>query len=160
MLDYLERQYCIETLAGIGNRLSGCDPVVNLETGHVCVRLRCSDCLGPRIDAGHGKSETRHRLSREAPATPDVEQGQSGERPQRVGIALEMLQQPGADEVEPREIEAMQCAETAFGVPPGIGLRGKTPDLLIVDGGAATKHGSIPPTNSSARWPDHRERSM
>ena len=160
MLDHLERQHRIETLAGLGDRFGGGEAIVDFETGALRVRPRRLDRFGARIDGGHRKAEARHRLGHEAAAAPDVEQGQPGERLQLSGIAAEMRQQPRADETEPGRIEPVQRAEAALGVPPRIGLRGKAHQFLVIDGGAACEHGLILPLRPFAGWLDRSERSM
>ena len=160
VLDHLERQHRIETLAGLGDRFGGGEAIVDFETGALRVRPRRLDRFGARIDGGHPKAEARHRLGHEAAAAPDVEQGQPGKRLQLSGIAAEMRQQPRADETEPGRIEPVQRAEAALGVPPRIGLRGKAHQFLVIDGGAACEHGLILPLRPFAGWLDRSERSM
>ena len=160
VLDHLERQHRVETLAGLGDRFGGGEAIVDFETGALRVRPRRLDRFGARIDGGHPKAEARHRLGHEAAAAPDVEQGQPGKRLQLSGIAAEMRQQPRADETEPGRIEPVQRAEAALGVPPRIGLRGKAHQFLVIDGGAACEHGLILPLRPFAGWPDRSERSM
>ena len=140
MLDQFERQYRVEALARVGNRFGCGDPIVDNETGGLRVRLRRVDCFWPSIDTGHREAETGHRLGYEAAAAPDIEQGQSGKRPQLAGISMEMRQQPGPNEAEPSGIQPVQSSKTALRVPPGIGLHGKTAEFSVIDSVAVREH--------------------
>ena len=91
MLDDLECQYDIESLVGIGDRLSGSDSIIDRETRRLDVRPRHGDCLRIRVDPGHGKSEASHRLGDQTSAAADIEQAEAFKRLQRGSIATEML---------------------------------------------------------------------
>ena len=133
VLDHLEGQHEVETMAAVGHRLQGRGLVGDLEPGLLGMGLGDLDQLGRGVDAGDPGTETGEGLGHEAAAAADVEDAQPRQRLPDSGRAAQMAAGLVADIGDADRPHPVQGRHRPGSVPPALGQGREALDLARVD---------------------------